>query len=337
MEKSKYLKIAIIFLAILTIFLTSYYARRDSTKDAVGDISKNPVDRVFFAKNDKSFLRLSVFNPSNNTIEYSREIDINPLELVSHYNEFYNQDSYIRFFPETYDVYFLVNGNTGYDCGEDGCTRPTCPPIGDCVQFVVYKINLKDLNSPSLVYEHRVDRSAVLQPRFNIPDLGFFGITDEDYANGKHSFLYQLVSPNGLYHYTNDYGPVLELFIKNGKKLQVPVTNYLVIWSKDSSKLIYIADKKSLSAGESYVRFIDTSTGKDEGLMSPDAKVQGLLGMSYSGRYIAFNRNVDNVLPNTGYQNQLAIYDLQSKNSLILPYPLTLGYDSGNSLIEWFQ
>jgi hypothetical protein len=314
-----------LIVAILAIGGISYYAIKKPNISENININKPSLDnkdKLFVAQTYDDYLRIGVFDPSLNKLISYKEVKINPVMPVHSYND---GGIYLRFSPQTKDVYFVVRGNVDYNhCDEGGCDYLICPKIGECKPSIVYKVNINDSNSPVKIYDYVVDKSPFVS-EFSVPSVGSFNVDDDN-----------SISPNGLYSYKYSHG-FIDLTIEGQKEIKtLAIQNSHGIWSKDSKKFFYLESKKAEVNTTGDVRSLDTSTGKDT-LVLTGKGLSKLWDLSYSGKYLA--AEIFKVYLNKEKERGLLVYDLENKKELILPeqFKQQESESSGYDLVEWFR
>src|SRR6185436_9703274 len=91
-------------------------------------------------------LSAGVYNVSAKKMRMMREFRLDRTMSIGHHN---NGFLYASFDPKTSDLFFRTDGNIISSNYENICVNNT-----PCYSYFVYKVNLKDSNSPQIIYKN---------------------------------------------------------------------------------------------------------------------------------------------------------------------------------------
>lgn len=239
-------------------------------------------------------LTFSIFDPIKASVVAKRTIyPENNIGLRRYNNDFI----YTKFIPLTQDVYYVTDGNkvpitcppNAYECYGD----PVCPPQGECVENILWKINMKNSAPPEKVYSNTVT-STIYNPLISISEIGDFAGPSAREGVPSYKYTMQSSAPN----------------LPKG------------VGDVEGKGVFYIVTLTSGSAsnpdGVHGIRYRNFGTGEDTDIITGPSKI-----WSVNKDYILASSEI-------GGKNDIYLVDLTTMQRISIPSTLTenvQGYD----------
>lgn len=284
-------------------------------------IAESKKDLLFIAQvgkeNNAHYLKFSIFDPVDSSILFTRTVY--PENNIGN-RRYNNGHVYTRFIPATYDVYFTTHGNkvnppcppNSYECYGD----PVCPATGECIENILWRINMNDSASPEKVYSNIVT-SNVYNPKITIPGVGDFVVNEiESYTSPDKRYTLSVKMGTARFSIRDNVsGEVKELS-------DLHPQNVKIVWDTESKGIFYITKLTPATSSNLYgvsgVRYRNLTTGEDVAVFTGPTQI-----FSADEKYLVGSSRVEG-------KHELYLIDITTNERVPVPAVLTEnihGYD----------